>query len=210
VERLRGCDYRVSPDRMEAGTFGLAAGITGGDVFLQNANANDMRPITLKMIEAGMQITEQDDGIRCVGPEGKPTATSITAMPHPGFPTDMQQAFTAMLTLASGTSVITDNVYENRFRYLTEMAKMGVHSQVNGRTAVISGVSRLTGADVEASDLRAGAALVVAALAAEGQTRIFKTEHLDRGYEDFVNKLRGLGATIWREDEFGRRLDTLE
>jgi UDP-N-acetylglucosamine 1-carboxyvinyltransferase len=210
VKRLRGCEYTVSRDRMEAGTLGLAAGITGGDVFLHGANANDMRPITLKMIEAGMRVEDHDDGIRCIAPSGRPTATSIVAMPHPGFPTDMQQAFTAMLTIANGTSVITDNVYENRFRYLTEMARMGAYSQVNGRTAIITGVPRLTGADVEASDLRAGAALVVAALAAEGQTRIFKTEHLDRGYEDFVGKLRGLGANIWREDEFGRRLDSID
>jgi UDP-N-acetylglucosamine 1-carboxyvinyltransferase len=209
VKRLHGCEYTVSTDRMEAGTLGLAAGITGGDVFLHGASGDDMRPITLKMIEAGMHVEEHDDGIRCVGPKNGLVATSIVAMPHPGFPTDMQQAFTAMLTLANGTSVITDNVYENRFRYLTEMAKMGANTLVNGRTAVITGVPRLTGADVDASDLRAGAALVVAALAAEGQTRVFKTEHLDRGYEDFVGKLRGLGANIWREDEFGRRLETL-
>lgn len=209
VKCLRGCEYTVSPDRMEAGTLGLAAGITGGDVFLHGASGDDMRPITLKMIEAGMHVEEHDDGIRCVGPKNGLVGTSIVAMPHPGFPTDMQQAFTAMLTIANGISFITDNVYESRFRYLTEMARMGAQSQVNGRTAVITGVPRLTGADVDASDLRAGAALVVAALAAEGQTRVFKTEHLDRGYEDFVGKLRGLGANIWREDEFGRRLDTL-
>lgn len=207
VERLRGAEYTVSSDRMEAGTFGLASGITGGDVFLENANVAHMRPITLKMIEAGMTIKESRHGIRCIGPANRPIATTIVALPHPGFPTDMQQAFTAFLTIAEGTSVITDQVYESRFRYLTEMAKMGAHSQVNGRTAIISGVARLTGADVEASDLRAAAALVVAALAAKGQTRIFKTEHLERGYERIVDKLRGLGANIWREDEFGRRIE---
>jgi UDP-N-acetylglucosamine 1-carboxyvinyltransferase len=168
-----------------------------------------MRPITLKMIEAGTRIEEDKKGIRCIGPD-RPRSTNLTAMPHPGFPTDVQQAFTAMLTMADGTSVITDNVYENRFRYLTEMARMGARTQVNGRTAVISGVSRLTGADVEASDLRAGAALVTGALAAQGQTRVFKTEHLYRGYERFVDKLKEVGADIWREDEFGRCLGTVE
>jgi len=210
VKRLHGVDYMVSKDRMEAGTLGIAAAITGGDVFLRGVEASPMRPITLKMIEAGVRIEEHTNGIRCIGPARRPTATILAAMPHPGFPTDMQQTFTAFLTLAEGTSVVTDHVYENRFRYLTEMAKMGAHSQVNGRTAVITGVPRLTGADVEASDLRAGAALVAAALAAEGQTRVFKTEHLDRGYERFAEKLRDLGAQIWREDEFGRRVESID
>lgn len=207
VERLRGTEYSVISDRMEAGTLGLAAGVTGGDVFLEGADVEHMRPITLKMVEAGMTVEEHPDGVRCIGPTGRPQATSVTALPHPGFPTDMQQAFTAYLTLADGVSDVTDLVYENRFRYLTEMAKMGAHSRVNGRSAIITGVPRLTGADVEASDLRAGAALVVAALAAEGRTRIFKTEHLERGYEGIVEKLRSLGASVWREDEFGRRVE---
>ena len=210
VKRLHGAEYTVSADRMEAGTLGVAAGITGGEVFLRGADAAHMRPITLKMREAGMEITETPEGIHCAARFGRPVATNITASPHPGFPTDMQQAFTAMLCLAEGTSVVTDNVYESRFRYLTELARMGAHSQVNGRTAVITGVRRLTGADVEASDLRAGAAMVVAGLAAEGETRVFKTEHLDRGYERLHEKLAHLGAEIWREDEFGRRLESSE
>ncbi len=208
VRQLHGAEYTVSTDRMEAGTLGIAAGITGGDVFLRGANAAHMRPITLKMREAGMLIEESPEGIRCVARTGRPQATNITASPHPGFPTDMQQAFTAMLCLADGVSLVTDNVYESRFHYLTELAKMGAHSTVNGRTAVITGVKRLTGADVDASDLRAGAAMVTAGLAAQGQTRVFKTEHLDRGYERLNEKLASLGAEIWREDEFGRRLDT--
>ena len=210
VRKLHGAEYKVSADRMEAGTLGVAAGITGGDIFLRGADAAHMRPITLKMREAGMLIEEGPEGIRCAAQGGRPVATNITASPHPGFPTDMQQAFTAMLSLAEGTSVITDNVYESRFRYLTELAKMGAHSQVSGRTAIITGVKRLTGADVEASDLRAGAAMVVAGLAAEGQTRVFKTEHLDRGYERIHEKLAHLGAEIWREDEFGRRIESPE
>lgn len=206
VDRLHAVNYAVISDRMEAGTYGLMAGVTGGDVFLKGANAAHLRPVTLKMIEAGMHVEEHEDGIRCVGPEGRPTPTRITALPHPGFPTDMQQAFTAYLSKADGTSVITDQVYESRFRYLTELAKMGVVSQVDGRTAVITGTTRLTGADVEASDLRAGAALVVAALAAEGQTRISHVEHLDRGYEGLTVKLQKIGAQLWREDESGRRI----
>ncbi len=207
VDRLHGCEYTVSPDRIEAGTFAVAVGITGGDVVLKGANPAHMRPITLKLREAGMTMEEVPGGIRCVGPKDRPNAVTLRAMPHPGFPTDMQQAMTAMLTLSDGPSMITDDVYENRFRYLTELARMGAHSQVNGRTAVVTGVPRLTGADVEASDLRAAASLVIAGLAAEGQTRVFRTEHLDRGYERFVDKLHDLGAEIWREDEFGRRLE---
>jgi UDP-N-acetylglucosamine 1-carboxyvinyltransferase len=208
VKKLRGADYTVSTDRMEAGTLGVAAGITGGDVFLQGAIVSHLRPITHKMIEAGMRVVEHDDGVRCIGPaEGKLLATSLTALPHPGFPTDMQQAFTAMLSVAEGVSVVTDQVYENRFRYLTELAKMGVHSQVGGRTAIITGTRHLSGADVEASDLRAGAALVVAGLRAHGQTRIFHTEHLERGYENLVGKLQHLGANIWREDAQGNRIE---
>ena len=208
VKSLRATNYAVISDRMEAGTYGLMAGITGGDVFLKGANASHLRPVTLKMIEAGMQIVESEDGVRCIGPEDRPVPTRITALPHPGFPTDMQQAFTAYLSRANGTSVITDQVYESRFRYLTELSKMGVVSQVDGRTAVVTGVPRLMGAEVEASDLRAGAALVVAALAAEGQTRISHIEHLDRGYEGLIEKLQKIGAQIWREDEHGRRISS--
>lgn len=206
VEVLRGCDYAVIPDRMEAGTLGLAAGITGGDVVLEGANAAQLRPITLKMVEVGMQVDEMPDGLRFQGPEGRPGATKLTALPHPGFPTDMQQAFTSLLCLADGTSIVTDKVYESRFRYLTELSKMGAKTQVDGRTAIITGVEKLYGAEVEASDLRAGAALVIAALAAQGQTRLSGIEHLDRGYECFVEKLQTLGAEAWREDESGRRL----
>jgi UDP-N-acetylglucosamine 1-carboxyvinyltransferase len=205
VRQLRGCEYRVIPDRMEAGTLGLAVGITGGDVVLEGANASHLRPITLKMVEVGMQVEEVAAGLRFVGPKGRPRATRLTALPHPGFPTDMQQPFTALLCLADGTSIVTDKVYEGRFRYLTELAKMGASAEVDGRTAIITGVPRLSGADVETFDLRAGAALVIAGLAADGQTRITGTEHLERGYECLVEKLRSLGAQIWREDESGRR-----
>ena len=203
VDRLRGCEYRVVTDRIEAGTLGLAAGITGGDVFLDGANPAHLRPITLKMAEAGLKVKEEARGIRVVGPAGRPRPTRLTALPHPGFPTDMQQAFTALLCVADGTSVVTDKVYENRFRYLSELGKMGAVAEVDGRTAVITGVPRLTGADVEGTDLRASAALFLAGLRAEGQTRLSETQHLERGYECLVEKLQGLGAETWREDESG-------
>ena len=206
VKELHGCEYSVMPDRIEAGTMALAAGITGGDVFLRGANPLHLRPVSAKMEEIGLRVTEDAEGVRVQGPRPgvRIQPTKLIASPHPGFPTDLQQPFSAVLCIADGTSIVTDKVYESRFRYLTELNKMGAHAEGEGRTAVITGVSSLTGADVEATDLRAGAAMVVAGLAAEGRTRIFKTEHLERGYEFFVEKLQNIGATVWREDEFGR------
>jgi len=206
VSSLHGADYSVMPDRIEAGTYACMAAITGGDVLLQGANAAHLRPVLMKMAEAGIRTEEPEGGVRILGAQTRLRATRVIASPHPGFPTDVQQPFTAVLSLAEGTSVITDTVYESRFRYLTEMAKMGAKVDVEGRTAVITGVDRLTGSDVEATDLRAGAALIVAALAAEGRSRVFHTEHVERGYEGIVEKLSALGATIWREDENGRRV----
>lgn len=205
VRALCGADYSVMSDRIEAGTFGLAAGITHGDVFLQGAHATHLRPVIMKMAEIGMRIDEEPGGVRVRGPRDgrRPRATRLTALPHPGFPTDMQQPFTAVLCLAEGTSIVTDKVYESRFRYLTELAKMGARTEVDGRTAVVTGVPGYVGADVAATDLRAAAALVIAGLAADGQTRIGETEHLERGYECFVEKLQDLGAQVWREDDSG-------
>ncbi len=205
VLALEGCEYSVMPDRIEAGTFACMAAITGGDVLLRGANAGHLRPVLMKMGEAGIRAEELTEGVRILPRDARLRGTRVIASPHPGFPTDVQQPFTAVLTLAAGTSVITDTVYESRFRYLTELAKMGARVEADGRTAVVTGVDRLTGADVEATDLRAGAALLVAALAADGQTRVFRTEHVERGYENIVEKLRGIGADIWREDEQGRR-----
>ena len=207
VQTLRGCDYRVMADRIEAGTFAFAVAITGGDAVLEGANAAHLRPVILKMAEVGIVTDEVENGLRVRGPQNGDglKGTKLVASPHPGFPTDLQQPFTAVLSVAQGTSVVTDTVYEGRYRYLSELTKMGANAQGEGRTVVVTGVSELSGADVEATDLRAGAALVVAALKAEGQSRVFKTEHLDRGYEHLVEKLQDLGAEIWREDEFGRR-----
>jgi UDP-N-acetylglucosamine 1-carboxyvinyltransferase len=209
VKTLHGCEYTVSPDRIEAGTFALAAAITGGDIVLQGANASHLRPILLKIAEMGMKVEEGLDGVRVTHPGIALLPTDIVAMPHPGIPTDLQQPFAAVLALTEGTSTVTDKVYEGRFRYLTEMARMGVRARGEGRTAIITGVAALTGADVEATDLRAGAALVVAALAAEGTSRIFAVHHLERGYENLVEKLRGLGARIWREGGTSGRVPAL-
>jgi UDP-N-acetylglucosamine 1-carboxyvinyltransferase len=208
VEKLHGCEYTVMPDRIEVGTYAMAAGITGGDLLLKGANADHVRSILLKLKEVGMEVEEQEDGIRVAhpGPGVRLQATTVTTQPHPGFPTDLQQPFGALLALAEGTSVLTDKVYEGRYRYLEELRKMGIKSKVDGRTAVITGVESLSGADVESTDLRGGAAMVLAGLAAEGQTRVFKLNHVDRGYERFVEKLAAVGATIWREDERGVRL----
>jgi UDP-N-acetylglucosamine 1-carboxyvinyltransferase len=209
VRSLRGCEYSVMPDRIEAGTLGIASGITGGDLYLRGANAAHLRPVSMKMAEVGLTVQEDAGGVRVIGVPngGRLRPTKLVASPHPGFPTDLQQPFTSLLCLADGTSIVTDKVYESRFRFLTELQKMGAHAEGEGRTAVISGVQKLTGADVEATDLRAAAALVLAGLAAQGETRVFKTEHLLRGYERLPEKLQSVGADVWREDEFGRRIE---
>jgi len=197
VERLSGGEYTVIPDRMEAGTYAVAAAITGGDVHIERAISDHLRPFTRKLREAGVEVEEASDGVH-VRSEGRPRAVNIKTMPHPGFPTDMQQPFAALLSIADGTSVITETVYESRFRYANELNRMGADVRVEGRTAVIHGVARLTGAPVTATDLRAGAALICAGMAAEGETEVSGVEHIDRGYADVVPKLSALGATIQR------------
>ena len=197
VEELHPTDFTVIPDRLQAGTFAVAAAITGGDIIIRNAVADHCRPVLAKMAEAGVEITSTEEGYR-VRRVGKIHAVDIKTMPHPGFPTDMQQPFAALLALADGVSMITETVYESRFRYTTELARMGADIRVEDRTAVIHGVDRLTGAPVTCTDLRGGAAVVVAGLAAEGETEITGLEHLDRGYEGIVPKLQGLGANVTR------------
>lgn len=209
VSELRGVEYRVSPDRIEAGTLAMAAAITGGDVFLAGANPSHMRPILMKLAEMGVVIEENPEGVRVKHPGHPLRAVDVTAMPHPGFPTDLQQPIATLLSLAEGTAMVTDTVYEGRFRYLSELLKMGAKARWEGRTAVITGVAGLSGADVEASDLRAGAAMVLAGLVAQGTTRVFSIHHIDRGYEHLTAKLSGVGASIWREDEHGRRVEAV-
>jgi UDP-N-acetylglucosamine 1-carboxyvinyltransferase len=206
VDRLRaGCEYSVIPDRMEAGTFACAAAITGSDVVLENVIAAQLQPVLVKLKDMGVSVTAlttnpDEPGLLRVATRGRCRAVDILAMPHPGFPTDMQQPMVALLSVCEGASMVTDRVFENRFRYVSELQRMGADVRVEGRTAFIHGVDHLSGASVTATDLRAGAALIVAALAAEGETAISGIEHLDRGYESVVKKLQFAGADIVRAD----------
>ena len=209
VAKMHGADFTVSPDRIEAGSMALVAAVTGGDITLTNVNAEHMRPILMKIEEMGIVISEPRPGtIRLQHPGVALKATNVKAMPHPGFPTDLQQPVAVALCLAEGVSNITDTVYEGRFRYLSELGRMGAKAELlDGRTAVVHGVSHLIGADVEATDLRAGAAMVLAGLAATGTTRISNLVHIDRGYERLVEKLQLVGARIWRENARGERVE---
>jgi len=197
VRQLHGCQHEVIPDRIEAGTFLIAAAITGGDVFVEGAVSNHMKPVLAKLREAGCMIQDQRDGIRIQGPK-KLRSTHVTTLPHPGFPTDMQAQMMALLTLSEGNSMITETVFENRFQHTEELIRMGAKIRIDGRTAFVQGVTQLTGAQVQATDLRAGAALVLAGMAAEGETRVHEIYHIDRGYVKLEEKLRGIGADIIR------------
>jgi UDP-N-acetylglucosamine 1-carboxyvinyltransferase len=205
VRELHGAEFTVSADRIEGGTYAMAAAITGGDLFLEGANAAHLRPILMKLSEVGLLITEQSNGVRVTHPSPgtRLPAVDVVAMPHPGFPTDLQQPFCALSCIAEGTSAVTDKVYEGRFRHLTELTKMGAKVKAEGQTALITGVEALSGAAVEATDLRAGAGLVLAGLAARGVTKVYGIGHIDRGYEHLTEKLAAVGASIWREDPMG-------
>jgi UDP-N-acetylglucosamine 1-carboxyvinyltransferase len=198
VKELHPAEYAIIPDRMQAGTYAIAAAITGGDVLVRDAVYDHCRPLFAKMLEAGVQIDSDARGVRVRRSARNILSTDIMTMPHPGFPTDMQSIMGAMLSIADGTSVVTETIYENRFRYTMELAKMGAEIRISGRNAIITGVPRLSGAPVACPDLRGGAALVIAGLAAEGETRIADLYHLDRGYEGMVKKLNSLGADIER------------
>ncbi len=196
VKSLHGTEYSIIPDQIEAGTFMMAAAATKGDVIVRNVIPKHLEAISAKLIETGCQITEEDDAVRVFG-QSNLSHTNIKTLPYPGFPTDMQPQMTAVLALARGTSIVTETIFENRFKYAGELARMGADIKVEGgNTAIINGVSRLTGAEVNAPDLRAGAALVIAALAAEGYSVIDDIVYIERGYEDFEVKLSGLGAQI--------------
>lgn len=201
VPSMHGAELTIDPDRIEAGTFAVAAVITGGDLYLRGAVEDHVQPVTRKLVEVGAEVRFDDDGVRVRVPKGRTLqATTIKASPHPGFPTDMQPPFAALLTLAQGTSVITETVYERRFKYIHELARMGADIKTEANAALIVGVERLTGAPVAGSDLRATAALILAGLSAEGQTEVSGIQYLDRGYQDFVGKLKGVGAEIWRTE----------
>lgn len=197
VTELKGTNYTVIPDRIEAGTYMVAAAMTGGDVWIENALTEHLKPVVAKLKEAGANIQEDINGVRVWG-DGKLKAVDIKTLPYPGFPTDMQAQFMAMATIAHGTSVVSETVFENRFMHVDELKRMGACIKIEGRSAVVEGVPRLTGCPVKATDLRAGAAMVLAGLVAEGKTEVGYIHHIDRGYDQLVNKLRGIGAKIER------------
>lgn len=200
VEKLHGGTYTVIPDQIEAGTFMIAAAATGGDVVIKNIIPKHLDSISAKLLEMGVEIEEYDDSIR-VYSNGELKKANVKTMPHPGFPTDLQPQMLTLLTCAEGTSIVTENVWDNRFKYVEELRRMGANVSVDGRIAVVEGGSTLTGSPVSSTDLRAGAALVIAGLMAEGVTEIYNIKYIDRGYEDFETKLRALGAQITRRTD---------
>lgn len=202
--RLHDCTYAVIPDQIEAGTFMIAAAATRGDVIINNVIPTHLEAISAKLMESGVTVSEGDDGrdffIR-VSADKRPRAVNIKTLPYPGFPTDLQQPMMALLATAEGNSFIMENIFENRFNHVPELAKMGASISISSRTATVEGVEKLYGAPLCASDLRAGAALVIAALAAEGESTISQIHFIDRGYEFLEHKLRALGADITRIEE---------
>lgn len=199
VNRLKGISYTVIPDRIEAGTFLVAGAITGGDILLENVVSEHLKPVIAKLVECGARIIEEPDGLRVIG-DGRPLPSDVKTLPYPGFPTDMQAQIMAFLSLAKGTSMIIETVFENRFMHVEELKRMGARIKIEGRSAVVEGVEKLSGAPVKATDLRAGAALILAGLAAEGTTTVMNAHHVERGYVDIVGKLSSLGAKIKKCD----------
>jgi len=199
VKELHGCEYTAIPDQIEAGTFMAAAAATRGRVLVQGIIPKHMECITSQLIECGARIEEYDDAILVEAPE-RLQRCKIKTMPYPGFPTDMQPQFGALLCTAEGASILSEGIFENRFRYMEQLTRMGAQLKVDGKVAVIEGVEQLRGAHVKAYDLRSGAAMIVAGLCAQGVTQIENIEYIDRGYEDIVGKMRGLGADIKRRE----------
>lgn len=197
VDRLGGGTYSIIPDQIEAGTFMIAAAATRGDVLVKNVIPRHMETLTAKLTEMGVTVEEFDDSIRVYAPT-RPTRARVKTMPYPGFPTDLQALMVALMALADGISSMTETVYDNRFQYVDELRRMGADINVDGRTAMIRGVPKLTGANVTSMDLRAGAAVLVAGLAAEGKTVINTMAHIDRGYDNIIEKMTALGASLER------------
>ena len=197
VDRLNGGAYSIIPDQIEAGTYMAAVAATGGEVLIKNVIPKHLECITAKLVETGVEVEERDDAVLVRrDPSVRLTRTNIKTLPYPGFPTDMQPQMAVVLSLAEGTSVVTEGVWDNRYRYVDEIRRMGAQFQVDGKVAVIEGVDHLTGAPVRACDLRAGAAMVIAGLAAHGVTEVDCIHYIERGYEDIVRKLSGVGADI--------------
>ena len=195
VEKLHGGTYAIIPDQIEAGTYMAAVAAAGGQVLVKGIIPKHMDCITAKLQEMGVEVEEEDDTL-LVRRAGKLTRANVKTLPYPGFPTDMQPQITTVLALAEGTSMVTEGVWDNRYRYVSELTRMGAQIRVDGRTAVVEGVAQLHGANVQAFDLRAGAAMVIAALAADGTSEITNVQYIERGYEDIIEKLRGVGARI--------------
>ena len=202
VEHLSGTTYSIIPDQIEAGTYMVAAAATMGDVVINNVTPKHLESIIAKLREAGVTVEEGDEFVRVVM-DKRPGKCNIKTMPHPGFPTDMQPQFATLLAIASGTSIVTEGVWDSRFRYAEQLTFMGADIQVDGKSAVVTGVEKLRAADVKANDLRAGAAMIIAGLIAEGTTEIEDIEHIDRGYECVVEKFTSLGADIKRVSYVG-------
>ena len=200
VSKLHGSEYTIIPDQIEAGTFMFAAAASMGDVLVKNVIPKHLEAFTAKLLEVGVRVIEYDDAVRVIA-DRRPNSTQVKTLPYPGFLTDMQPMMTTLLTLSSGTSIVTESIFENRFKYVDELTKMGACIKVvESNTAIITGVERLTGAIVSASDLRGAAALVMAGLMAEGYTIVENVEYIERGYEDFERKMQKLGAAIAKVD----------
>lgn len=199
VQKLRGAAYSIIPDQIEAGTYMVAAAATGGDVLVKNVTPQHLESITAKLIEMGVTVEEGDDSVHVVAGDRPLRKCTVRTMPHPGFPTDMQPQITALLSIAKGTSRVNEGVFDGgRFRYVDELRRMGAQISVDGKVATVDGVDHLKGAPVRALDLRAGAAMVIAGLAAQGVTQVEDIQYIERGYENIVEKLVGLGADIYR------------
>ena len=198
VDKLAGGTYSIIPDQIEAGTFMIAAAATGGNVLVKNLIPKHMESISAKLVEVGATVEEYDDSIRVS--RNKPlTKTNIKTLPYPGFPTDLQPQIVALLSVSAGNSIVTESVWDNRFQYVDELRRLGAKINVDGRVAMVEGVEKLVGATVKATDLRAGASMVIAALIANGVTEIYNLKYIDRGYENFEQKLQALGAQIVRK-----------
>ena len=199
VSSLHGSEYSIIPDQIEAGTYMMAAAATGGDVLIQNVIPKHLDVISAKLVEIGAKVEEYDDSIRVIA-DGRLKHTNIKTLPYPGFPTDMQPQFAALLALSEGTSMITETIFENRFKYTAELCRMGASITVKENTAIINGVEKYESTSVSAPDLRAGAALVIAALAADGISYVDQIEYIERGYENFCEKINGLGGAMEKID----------
>ena len=197
VEKMHGCSYSIIPDQIEAGTYMVAAAACGGDVLVKNVIPKHLESITAKLEEAGAEVIEYDDAVRVTRFKAL-SKCNVKTMPHPGFPTDMQPQMAVLLSIANGTSILSESVWDNRFQYVQQLLRMGADIQVDGKVAVIVGVPRLDGTTVRATDLRAGAAMIIAGLVAEGTTTVEDTIYVERGYEDVVEKFTALGADIKR------------